>query len=138
MLPFFFSRGLPCLKGEVWGGLSGFPLFGAHERERGRKPAIARPDARLKIAGLAGPGFPSSLKVTSPSATAENMPPNVPFWHIFDCLEAAKSLGEGGMLTAQQSSALGCAWVLFSILVNRVQGPLLGVGMRRRQWDFQS
>lgn len=126
---FFFFVGFPASKRRVSGGLSGFPLFSAHERERGRKPAIARPDAGLKIAGLAGPGFPSSLKVTSPTAAAENMPPNVPFWHISDGLEALQSLEEGGMLTALQSSAPGCAWVLFSILVNHVQGPLLGVGM---------
>lgn len=100
---FFFLMGFPASKQRVFRGLSGFPLFSGHERERGRKPAIARPDTQLKIAGLPGPGFPSSLKVTSPSPAAENMRPNVPFWHIPDGLEAMKSLEEGGMLTTLQS-----------------------------------
>lgn len=53
---FFFLVGFPASKWRVCGGLSGFPLFSVHERERGRKPAIARPDTRLKIAGWLGRG----------------------------------------------------------------------------------
>lgn len=121
----FFSPGLPCLRVEVCGGFSGFPLLSAHKRERGRKPAIARPDAQLKIAR---PAFPSSLKVTSPSPNAQSMSPNIPFWHISDGLEAAESGGrrEGCSLLckAQLQAAQG---VSFAILVNHVHSSLLGV-----------
>lgn len=109
---FFVSRGLPRLEAKGLWRFIWFP-FVQHSRRRKRKERRCCPPAALLK--IAGPGLPASLKVTSLSPTAANMSQMTRFGTFLRVQRQQRAWRKAGC--SLPSSAPGCTWSLFSILV---------------------